>query len=206
MSNLDELDRKGLTFIRNYIRATGKPPSLRAIGHVVKYDSPRSVQLMLKRLASRGLLKYENGEISLAEEGSGATPHTAVVPVIGSVECGLPAFAEQEPEGWVRVSTQIAKPGNNYFILKARGTSMNAARIPIHPKDLVLVRQQAYANAGDLVVALIDNEATIKEYYRQGPHVVLQPRSTDPEHKPIIVTDDLSIQGVVVTVLPNVLS
>lgn len=83
---------------------------------------------------------------------------------------------------------------------------MNAARIPINPGELVLVRQQAHATPNDLVVALIDNEATIKEFSRQGRHVVLRPRSTDPEHKPIVVTDDLIIQGVVVAVIPDVFS
>ncbi|MBP6390545.1 MAG: repressor LexA [Flavobacteriales bacterium] len=205
MSN-DELDRKGLTFIRNYYLATKRAPSLRSIGDVVGYQSPRSVQMMLKRLAIRGLLRYEAGEISMSEEASAASPHTVDVPVVGSVACGLPSLAEQDPEGWVRVSTRMAPAGHTFYLLRARGTSMNAARIPINPGELVLVRQQAHANPNDLVVALIDNEATIKEFSRQGQHVVLRPRSTDPEHKPIVVTDDLVIQGVVVDVIPDVLS
>jgi len=202
----EELDRKGLTFVRNYLRATGKAPSLRAIGKVVEYKSPRSVQQMLERLNDRGLLVYKNGEITLSVDAGAATPHTVDVPVIGSVECGLPSLAEQEPDGWVRVSTRIASPGHTYFLLRARGTSMNNAHIPINPGELVLVRQQAHARHSDLVVALIDNEATIKEFSRQGVHVVLRPRSTDPEHKPIVVTDDLVIQGVVVASLPDALN
>lgn len=162
--------------------------------------------MMLKRLAIRGLLRYEAGEISMSEEASAASPHTVDVPVVGSVACGLPSLAEQDPEGWVRVSTRMAPAGHTFYLLRARGTSMNAARIPINPGELVLVRQQAHANPNDLVVALIDNEATIKEFSRQGQHVVLRPRSTDPEHKPIVVTDDLVIQGVVVDVIPDVLS
>jgi repressor LexA len=162
--------------------------------------------MMLKRLSDRGLLVYADGEISLVDDASGATPHTVDVPLIGSVECGLPSLAEQDPEGWVRVSTRIAPTGDNHYLLRARGTSMNAARIPIRPGELVLIRRQAHASPGDLVVALIDNEATIKEFSRQGAHVVLWPRSTDSEHRPIVVTDDLIIQGVVVDTLPDVLN
>ncbi|MBL7940698.1 MAG: repressor LexA [Flavobacteriales bacterium] len=199
----DELDRKGLTFIRNYIRATGKAPSLRDIGKVVQYKSPRSVQQMLQRLHERKLLTYENGTISMGEDAGGATPHTVKVPVVGAVACGLPTLAEQQPDGWVQVSTRIATPGHSYYILKAHGTSMSDARPPINPGDLVLVRQQAHANPGDVVVALIDNDATIKEFRRKGTHVMLRPLSTD-DHPTIVVTEDLHIQGRVVTVLPDV--
>ncbi len=204
----DEQDRRGLTFIRNYIQATGKAPSLRAIGNVVGYNSPRSVQMMLQRLANRELLKYENGEITLVDEASGATPHTVDVPLVGSAACGLPSLAEQDPEGWVRVSTKIAKPGHTHFLLRARGTSMNAARIRINPGDLVLVQQQAHASPGQIVVALVDNEATIKEFDRKGEHVILRPRSNDEvaDHRPIVVTDDLIIQGLVIAALPDALN
>jgi len=204
----DEQDRKGLTFIRNYLRATGKAPSLRAIGNVVGYNSPRSVQMMLQRLANRGLLKYQDGDISLVDEVSGATPHTVDVPLVGSAACGLPTLAEQDPQGWVRVSTRIAKPGYTHFLLRAMGTSMNAAAIPINPGDLVLVRQQAHANSGDIVVALVDNEATIKVFDRKGEHVILRPRSNDEDagHRPIVVTDDLIIQGLVIAALPDALN
>ncbi|HRF78859.1 MAG TPA: transcriptional repressor LexA [Flavobacteriales bacterium] len=199
----DDLDRKGLTFIQNYIRATGKAPSLRDIGKVVEYKSPRSVQQMLQRLHRRRLLIYKNGAISMVEAADGATPHTIKVPVVGAVACGLPMLAEQEPDGWVRVSTRIAPAGHSYYILKADGTSMNNARPPINPGDLVLIRQQAHANPGDIVVALIDNDATIKEFRRSGTHVMLRPLSTD-KHPTIVVTEDLHIQGRVVAVLPDV--
>lgn len=199
-----ERDLKGLSYIQAYQRATGRAPSLRAIGAAVGYDSPRSVQMMLKRLHERGLLGYVDGEITLTSDMSSAAVNTIQVPLVGSVACGLPSLAEQDPEGWVRVSTRIATAGQSFYLLRARGTSMNAARIPINPGELVLVRQQAHAEVGDLVVALIDNEATIKEFSRQGAHIVLRPRSTDKEHGPILVTEDLVIQGVVVAVLPDV--
>jgi repressor LexA len=208
MESTNEIDLKGLTFIRAIQRATGKPPSLRAIGKAVGYESPRSVQMMLKRLASRGLLGYKNGVITMTSDMNSAMPQTVEVPLVGSVACGLPSLAEQDPEGWVRVSTRIAAPTHTYFLLRARGTSMNTASIPITPGELVLVRQQAHAQSGDMVVALVDNEATIKEFHRQGEHVLLKPRSNDKEadHRPIVVTEDLIIQGVVVAVIPDVLS
>ena len=108
----------------------------------------------------------------------------------------------------MRVSTKIAKPGHTHFLLRARGTSMNAAEIPINPGDLVLVRQQAHADPGNIVVALVDNDATIKVFDRKGDHVILRPRSNDAAagHRPIVVTDDLIIQGIVIAALPDALN
>jgi repressor LexA len=76
-------------------------------------------------------------------------------------------------------------------------------RAGIKDRDVVLVRQQSTANEGERVVALIDDEATIKEYRRSDRVVVLMPRSTNRKHKPIILTDDFQVQGVVVAVIPN---
>ena len=73
----------------------------------------------------------------------------------------------------------------------------------INDGDIVLVRQQSVADPGDKVVALIDNEATIKEYHPVKGAIVLKPHSTNQEHKPIILTDDFQIQGVVVATIPN---
>lgn len=134
-----------------------------------------------------------NSEESKAEQ-------TIKVPLLGSVACGNPIFAEENIEAYIPVSTQIIKQSNKYFILKASGNSMNEAGI--NDGDLVLVRQQQVANDRDLVVALIDDEATIKEYHKKQDMIILKPKSNEPTHQPIILTEDFRIQGVVETVIP----
>ena len=110
-------------------------------------------------------------------------------------------LAEENIEGYIAVSTTIAKPGRKYFLLRARGDSMDKAGI--RDGDMVLVRQQPTADQRDRVVALIDQEATIKEYQRAKGMVVLRPRSSNPRHQPILLTKDFRVQGVVEAVVPN---
>ncbi len=204
MNKTEKTDFKGYTFIKSQILHTGITPSLREIGREVGYNSPRSVQLMLERLERRGLLSYKNGIVQLSVESSIMhSEKTIDIPLVGSVACGSPSLAEQEIEAIVQISTKIAKPGYQYFLLRAVGTSMNLSGI--NHGDLVLVRQQQTANENDRVVALINDDATIKHihYDRENGIIVLRPNSTDQKHKPIVVTEDLILQGVVAAVLPK---
>lgn len=181
---------------------SGVTPSLREIGRAVGYNSPRSVQLMLGRLEKRGLLSYVGGVIALSNRRpSGMVEQTVDVPLVGSVACGLPSLAQQDQEAVIQVSTKIARPGHTYFILRATGTSMNKSGID--DGDLVLVRQQHTAQQGDKVVALINDEATIKHFSREKDFVVLMPNSTDKNHKAIMLSEQFMIQGVIVTTLPS---
>lgn len=201
MNEIEKRDMAGYVFIRNEIIHSGVTPSLREIGRAIGYESPRSVQLMLIRLEKRGLLSCVNGVIKLSpkkvpEPGE----RTVDVPLVGSVACGIPSLAEQEPEVIIQISTKLAKPGHRYFLLRATGTSMNKSCI--NDGDLVLVRQCNIANEGDMVVALINDEVTIKHFHRDGDIIILRPNSTDSIHRPIIVTEELIIQGVVVKAFP----
>ena len=126
-----------------------------------------------------------------------ANERTREVPLVGSIPCGSPVVSEENIEAMIPVSEKLARPPHTYFLLRARGDSMNAAGI--NDGDLVLVQQQSTAKNGDKVVALVDNESTIKEFHRQKDVVLLKPKSTNRSHKPIIVTSDFLIQGVVVT-------
>jgi repressor LexA len=109
-------------------------------------------------------------------------------------------LAVENVETHIPVSTNLAKRGATYFLLRAQGNSMNQAGI--EDRDIVLVRMQNIAVNGDRVVALINDEATIKQYERTKKAVILRPRSSEPQHKPIVLTDDCEIQGVVVATLP----
>lgn len=201
MNRTEQKDLQGYAFIRNSIVHSGVTPSLREIAKAVGFNSPRSVQLMLIRLEKRGFIKRVNGVIQLTPHKTlTVTEQTVAIPLVGSVACGLPSLAEQDPEALIEVSTKIARPGHRYFFLRAKGTSMN--RSGINDGDFVLVRQQPSATQGERVVALINDEATVKRFYREGQLVILRPDSTDKIHKPIVLSEDLSIQGVVVSTLP----
>jgi len=129
---------------------------------------------------------------------------TRAVPVIGTAPAGALMLAEQNIDGWVQMPKTIARIGSEYFLLRVRGTSMNKAKVAgekIEDGDLVLVRQQATANDGDIVIALIDGEATIKRFAKGSSYYVLKPDSTDNKHRPIVVDRDFHIQGLVVRIL-----
>lgn len=125
---------------------------------------------------------------------------TVKVPLLGDVACGTPIFAEENIDAFIPVSHKFIKPSNRYFILRASGDSMDDAGI--NDGDLVLIRQQQTAQSGDHVVALIDDEATIKEFHLNENMIVLKPKSKNSKHQPIVLTNDFRIQGVVETVIP----
>ncbi len=107
----------------------------------------------------------------------------------------MPIFADENIEAEVSISVEMIKSGYKYFLLRAEGDSMNEGGI--NNGDLLLIRQQPDANNGDRVLALIDEEATVKEYSRNGGMVILKSKSTNKIHQPIILTSDFRIQGVV---------
>jgi repressor LexA len=200
---LTEKEMQALRHLRNAIVHEGHSPSIRELAQALGYKSPRTAFLVLNALIGRGWLKRRaDGELQFKKELPGATDHarTVQIPLVGSVACGVPLLAEENTEAYIPVSTSLAKPGHKYFFLRAVGDSMNAAGI--QDGDLMLVRQQSQAENGQKVVALINDEATVKEFHRQGDAVVLKPRSRNAKHKPIVVTDDFIIQGVVTSVLP----
>jgi len=129
---------------------------------------------------------------------------TRAVPVLGQAPAGPLMLAEQNVDSWVQMPKTIARAGSEYFLLRVRGNSMNKAKVDggkIEDGDLVLVRQQATADDGAIVVALIDGEAAIKRFARGSGYYVLKPDSTDAKHRPIVVDRDFRIQGTVVRVL-----
>lgn len=195
---------EAIRHIRNSLTHQGRTPSVRKLMTAMGYKSPRSAQDILEQLHEKGVIrKRQSGDYQLRVDPNPGTARaqTVDVPLVGSITCGTPILAEENIEGFIPVSTAIAKPGSKHYLLHARGDSMD--RSGIKDGDMVLVRQQSTGNEGERVVALIDDEATIKEYRRANGMVILMPRSTNRKHKPIILTDDFQVQGIVVTVLPN---
>lgn len=168
------------------------------------YRSPHSAMLILDRLIGEGVLRRtadKRLEILHDPEQDRMSATTVVVPLVGNVACGRPLLAKENVETTIHVSTGLARPPHRYFLLRAVGDSMDERGIA--SGDLVLVRHQPDADNGQLVVALIDNEATVKEFHKAEDAVILKPRSTNPAHKPIVLTDDFLVQGVVVATIPR---
>lgn len=117
------------------------------------------------------------------------------LPLLGSVACGTPIFADENIEDIIPVPKSLIRRGCKYFLLRARGDSMDECGI--NDGDIVLVKQVSIAENGDKVVALINDNATIKKYVQRGNTVHLLPQSSNQIHQNIVVTDNLQIQGIV---------
>lgn len=192
----------------DYIRREKIPPTNREILKMMGLKSPRSIVQYLDALEEGGYIQRGKGarniRIIKSPYDKSDSSRTIKVPVLGYVPCGMPFLAEENIERTVAVSDKIAKPPYKYFILKAVGDSMNKAGI--NDGDLVLVRQQMTANDGDIVVALIDDSATIKQMRLHKDCVTLEPKSTNAKYSPIILERDFRIQGVVVRSMPGLTS
>lgn len=192
--------------IRNSLMHRGKIPSIRELMSSLDYRSPRSASVIVDNLVRKKVLRRkQNGDLQFLGhniEEDTMRAQTVDVPLVGMAACGMPILAEENIEGMISVSTKLARPPHRYFLLKAKGDSMNQKGI--NDGDLVLVRQQTTARNGDVVVALIDDEATIKEFHAAGETVVLKPRSKNKQHQAIVLTKDFRVQGVVVTPIPNI--
>jgi len=196
-----------LRTMRNFLMKNNRMPSVRELMRELDYKSPRSVSVLLQQLIDKNILsKKEDGSIQFIkyefETNELSSEQTVKIPLLGTVACGLPILAEENIEAMISVSTKLAKPNHTYFLLQAKGDSMNEKGI--NDGDLVLVKQQNSAENGDLVVALIDDEATIKELRVNDDNVLLIPRSSNKTHTPIILSRDFIVQGVVISTIPKI--
>lgn len=201
--NLKESDKKAYNLIKSMLINEGRKPTLKEINQVTGGKSPRSASIVIDRLERNGLLVKNGSILRLTENitNDQLSIETINVPLLGTVTCGLPLLAQENIETYIPVSTGLAKRGSKYFLLRASGTSMNMAGI--NDKDILLVKQQSSANNGERIVALINDEATVKILERTGDSVILRPKSNDKKHKPIILSDNCQIQGIVIAVLPS---
>ncbi len=200
-NNLSDKDKKAYALIRNRIVHYGESPSLREINEITGGKSPRSASLVVDRLIKANLIKKNGRSLILTNTQPIQSISTIDIPLVGSVACGTPIFAKENIQAKIPVSTKLAKKGFEYFLLRAKGSSMNLAGI--NGGDLLLIRKQSTAEKGDKVVALINDEATVKFFEQTDEVVILRPKSSKKKHKPIILTENCVIQGVVVTSLPG---
>jgi len=184
----------------------GFAPSIEELRRALNLGSTRTVLRYLEALEDEGQIRRWRG-------GRGIQPlrapikgiETIPIPLVGEAPAGPAMLAEESQEGWVRLPREFVRPQSaKFFLLRVRGDSMNRAKIAgerIEGGDLVLVRQQPTAQTGDVVVALIDGEATIKRLAKAPGYWILKPESTNQVHHPIILKRDFGIQGVVCRVL-----
>ena len=172
MAELTAMQQKIYEYIATCIREQGYPPSVREIGEAVGLKSPSTVHFHLKHLEEAGIIEKGAGKgraITLREP---VVPENQV-PIVGNVAAGSPILAEECIEDYLTFDT--GGHGDEYFALRVRGESMLNAGIL--PGDLVVVRRQQTARTGEIVVAMIEDEATVKTYSRQNGHVWLLPEN-----------------------------
>lgn len=182
-----------LQFIRDYVRRHGYPPSIREIGKAVGLASTATVHVYLQSLEEKGFLARDPGKpraILLREE---ETPDTVLVPLVGRVAAGTPILAAENIEDYFPLPRAWVKGNRPVFFVEVKGDSMVGAGIL--DGDWVLVQQQATAQDGDIVVALLGDEATVKRFYREKDAVRLQPEN--PRLEPIR-SRDVQILGKVI--------
>jgi repressor LexA len=192
---LTNRQRKVLDFITNYLRDTGYPPTVREIAGEFKISSKGAYDHLIA-IEKKGYIRRDPAKpraIELMDFVPGRAYGPVIeIPVLGRVAAGEPLLASQNIERTITLSNDLIRT-EEPFALRIKGESMMGAGIL--EGDYVIVKQQQNADQGDIVVALIGDEATVKRFYRAGDHVRLQPEN--PTMKPIIVKD-VTILGKVV--------
>ena len=204
MRELTKRQAEILGFIRSFSQQHGLPPTVREIGERFKM-TPRGAFDHLHALERKGALqrrhttKRTSRVLTLATKAMTGGPRE--IPILGRIAAGGPLLSEENLEGSIPLGAEwLRGRGEECFALRVRGESMINAHIV--EGDLVLVRRRDHAEPGDIVVALVDGEATVKRFLREGGRVVLKPEH--PTMRPIVIKPgekDVKILGRVVGVL-----
>ncbi len=196
MDDLSPRQQKILRFIQQELMRKGYPPSVREIGEAVGLSSSSTVHAHLERLEQLGYIRRDPTKPRAIEVLTGDSPTllppVTAVPVVGRVTAGEPILAEQNIEEYFPLPKDFLRY-EDVFILKIRSESMIEAGI--FDGDLVLVKRDNNANNGDIVVALLGDEATVKRFYKEKNRFRLQPENSTMEP---IYTDDCLVLGKVI--------
>ena len=208
---LTKRQREILDFIRTYLEKNGYPPSVRDIGEAVGLNSTSSVHAQLSNLEEKGYLKrdgssaralsvmLDDDETVLFNDSTEIVRNIVSLPLVGQVAAGVPITAEENIEEYLPLPKQVVGDTAS-FMLTVRGDSMVEAGI--YDGDYVVVREQPVASNGEIVVALIDSEATVKTFYREQDRIRLQPENSSME--PIYAYGDVTILGKVIALMRRV--
>ncbi len=201
--NLTKRQQEIFDFVRRYVSEHGYPPTVRDIGKAIGLTSSSTVHAHLHNLERLGMLRRDPTKpraIEVLVDKARQTVKSAGLPVVGQVAAGSPVLADENIEEYVPVPG-IAGGEEGEFVLRVKGDSMKDAGIL--DKDYVIVRRQETATDGEIVVALVGDEAeaTVKRFFREADHVRLQPEN--PALEPILTTD-VQVLGRVVGVCRTV--
>jgi repressor LexA len=199
--DLTKRQKEIFDFIRRYAAKTGYPPTVREIGKAVGLHSSSTVHAHLANLEKAGLLRRDPSKpraIELLIDRAKKAIRPAGLPLVGQVAAGAPVLAEENIEEYVEIPNVIGSSEGDY-VLRIRGESMRDAGI--FEDDYVVVRPSDAADDGEIVVALIGEEATVKRIFRESDHVRLQPENAAMEP---IRTPDARVLGKVIGVFRKV--
>lgn len=191
MEETTERQRRILEVIRQFTAERGYPPSVREIGERVGLSSSSTIHAHLKTLERRGLISRDPTKPRALRSGASmpSVPDSVVMPVVGKVAAGVPITAQENLEGEFVLPASFAR-GSENFMLRVQGDSMIDAAIL--DGDLIVVRPQRTANNGEIVVAMIEGEATVKRFYREDGRIRLQPENAAMEP---IYSSDVTVVG-----------
>ena len=193
---ITDKQREILEYIKDTILAKGYPPAVREICEAVHLKSTSSVHSHLETLEKNGFIRRDPTKprtIEILDDDFALTRREMVqVPIIGTVAAGAPILAEENIEDYMPIPVEML-PNKEVFMLKVKGDSMIEAGI--FNGDRVIVARESTASNGEMVVALVDDSATVKTFYKENGYIRLQPENSSME--PIIL-DDVQILGKVI--------
>jgi len=202
--NISSRQEKILDFISKSIKDTGYPPSVREIAKAVKLSSSATVHSHLKKLEEKGYLKRDSSKpraISLLTGYDNEIEKTnfsnmVYVPVVGKIAAGTPILAEENIDDYFPLTPDFIKGKKEVFIFHVRGDSMVNAGIL--DRDYIIVRKQESAINGEIIVALLDDEATVKRFFKTDKNIKLMPEN---DYMEPIIAKDVKIIGKVIGVI-----
>ncbi|OFW64798.1 MAG: repressor LexA [Actinobacteria bacterium RBG_19FT_COMBO_36_27] len=202
--NVSPRQEKILDYINKKIKESGYPPSIREIAKAVNLSSSATVHSHLKKLEKKGYLKRNQSKpraISVLtrhgdETAAGGFNNMIYIPVVGKIAAGKPILAEENIEDYFPLTPDFVKGKKEVFILHVRGDSMVNAGIL--DRDYIVVRKQENAINGEIIVALLEDEATVKRFFKTDKKIKLMPEN---DYMEPIVVKDVKIIGKVIGVI-----
>jgi len=203
---ITDTQKKVFQAILEFVEERGFPPTIREIMSLMGYSSVNNVQRILSVLEKTGYINrnLRGGArcIEVVERPFSSPEKEKKIPILGTVAAGTPLFAEQNIEGYMTFTPKLSGV-NADFILRISGNSMRDAYI--NNNDLIFVRKVNFPKNGDIIVALLDEEATVKRFFQEKDHIRLQPEN--PDYQPIIINkNDLyfKVLGKVIAVIHKI--
>ena len=197
MENLTEKERRMYDYICGVINKNGYAPSVRDIQNALGIKSTSTVHSYIERLESKGYIRKEQGKSRTLRTGAeDEEGRTVRVPIVGQVAAGMPILAAENLDGYVEFCLPRTLVSTELFALRIKGESMIEAGIM--NGDVVIVNRTSYVDNGDIAVVLIDDEATVKTFYRENGCFRLQPQNA--KMKPIIAKEVAVLGKVIASV------